>query len=303
MSEKQHALPKAKIQRDVFTWFFWTLPLAAAGLCGWFLLHDFVFAGPTITIYFQDAEGLQAQDSMVKYRGIRIGDIETLKLDNRGASVIVRAKLDRSARDLARQGAVFWIVRPQLRLGAISGLQTIVSGSYIEVQPGNGPPTNVFYAVAQAPVQAVPSVTVTLLADNLGSLEKQSPIFYRGIQVGEVLDFHMGENARYVVVQARIRKDYAPLLRADSVFWNAGGINAHLGLFSGLNISAESAEALVSGGLAFATPENYGPEATNGSVFCINPKESPEWETWNPIIPMGAMPAGEAATNSLLNNE
>lgn len=302
MSEKQHSLPKAKIQKDVFTWFFWALPVAAALMCGWFLLHDFVLAGPTVTIYFQDAQGLQEQNSMVKYRGIRIGDVETLSLDENAKNVIVRAKLDHSAGDVARQGAVFWIVRPQLRLGAVSGLQTIVSGSYIEVQPGNGAPTNIFTGVAQAPITPEPGIMITLLADDLGALENQSPVYYRGLQVGEVMDFRLADNARYVIVHARIRQEYAALVRTNSEFWNAGGINAHLGLFSGLNISAESAAALVSGGIAFATPENYGGPATNGSVFYISPKEDPAWDNWNPKIKMGAMPGGEAGANPLLNH-
>ncbi|HUE35976.1 MAG TPA: MlaD family protein, partial [Candidatus Acidoferrum sp.] len=95
MSERTH-LPKAIIQRDALSWFFWTLPIGAALLCAWFLLHDFIFAGPTITIYFQDAQGLQVQNSMVKYRGINIGEVESLKLNDKAQYVIVRARLDRS---------------------------------------------------------------------------------------------------------------------------------------------------------------------------------------------------------------
>jgi paraquat-inducible protein B len=302
MSEKARALPKAKIQRDALSWFFWALPVAAVALCGWFLLHDLVFSGPTITIYFQDANGLQLQNSMVKYRGIAIGQIETLKLTDKGGRVLVRAKLELSAADVARQGSVFWIVHPQVKLGAISGLQTIVSGNYISVQPGNGERTNIFVGAEEAPIQPIKGVIVTLLANNLGGLEKQSEIFYRGVQVGEVVDFRLDQNARYIVVRARIRQDYAPLVRMDSQFWNAGGINAHLGLFSGLEITAESAQTLVSGGIAFATPQTYGPAATNGSIFILNDKEDKAWEDWNPDIPLQAVPEGEGNTNSSLIN-
>jgi len=289
MSERTH-LPKAIIQRDALSWFFWTLPIGAALLCAWFLLHDFIFAGPTITIYFQDAQGLQVQNSMVKYRGINIGEVESLKLNDKAQYVIVRARLDRSARNIARQGAAFWIVRPELKLGQISGLQTIVSGSYVAAQPGTGDPTNVFTGVAEEPITPLPGIIITLLSDDLDSIEDQSKVFYRGIQVGEVTDFRLGDNARYIVVHARIREDYVPLVRTDTQFWNAGGINAHLGLFSGLNISAESADTLVSGGLAFATPEHYGPPATNGTIFYVNAKEDPAWENWNPILKLGATP-------------
>lgn len=299
MSEKKSQLPKAKIEKDFMTWFIWLLPIAAAGLCTWFVLHDFVFAGPTITIYFQDADGLEEQNSMVKYHGIKIGQIETLKLADKNGRVAVRARLDYSARDVARQGSVFWIVRPELKLGAISGLQTIVSGNYITLEPGTGERTNAFAGAEEAPVAPDPGITITLLADDLGAIENQSQISYRGIQVGEVLDVRMSDDSRYVVVQARIRENYAALVRVDSKFWNAGGINAHLGLFSGLNISAESAQTLLSGGIAFATPQTYGPSATNGTVFVLNDKADSSWSGWNPTIPIQAPPAGQNTTNSL----
>ena len=102
-----------------------------------------------------------------------------------------------------------------------------------------------------------------------------------------------------MVVHARILENYAPLVRVDSKFWNAGGINAHLGLFSGLDISAQSARTLVSGGLAFATPETYGPQATNGTIFVLNDKEDKAWEDWNPNIPLQGVPAGEKPKTAL----
>jgi paraquat-inducible protein B len=261
-------------------------------MCAWFVLHDFVFTGPTITIYFQDAQGLQEENSMLRFRGIRVGNITSLKLSGDRQTVAVKVKLDYSARDIARQGSQFWIVRPQLRLGAVSGLQTIVSGSYVAVQPGSGARTNDFTGLAQAPITPIPGITITLLANNLDALQSQSGIFYRGFQVGEVTGLQLDENARFVVVQARIRQDVAALVRRDSQFWNAGGINAHVGLFSGLQISAESASTLVSGGIAFATPENYGPAATNGSVFYLNDKPDPKWQAWAPYIPLGTTPEG-----------
>lgn len=291
MSGKAHSLPKAKIQKDVLTWFFWTLPVGAAALCGWFLLNDFVFAGPTITIYFQNADGLQEENSMVKFRGINIGQVTTLKLADKGGRVAVRVKLDYFARDIARQGSIFWIVQPEVKLGAIQGLQTIVSGNYITVQPGKGEPTKVFIGSEEAPIQPVPGIIITLLADDLSGIQNLSQISFRGVQVGEVTDFRLGDDSRHIVVHARIHQDYVPLVRTNTKFWNAGGINAHLGLFSGLNVSAESAQTLISGGIAFATPTDYGPAATNGTIFVLNDKGDPAWLDWNPVIPLHPVPA------------
>lgn len=286
MSEKIHGLPKATVEKSYFTWALWLVPLAAIGLCGWFVADDFLLSGPTITIYFPTANGLQKGDSPVKYRGIQIGQVQSLDLAPGHQRVIVTAKLNRSAKDIARQGSVFWIVHPEVKLGAVKALNTIVSGDYVTVEPGNGPPTNAFIGLAQAPIPPVKGVQITLFADELDSLEDQSPIFYRNVQVGEVLNFRLSDDASYIVIHARIRREYAPLVRMNSQFWNAGGINLHFGIFSGLQVSAQSLQTVVSGGIAFATPSNYGPPATNGTIFTLNKKEDDSWKNWNPKIPL-----------------
>src|SRR5258708_32708176 len=276
MNEKLHALPKAKIEKTFLNWIFWIVPVAAAGLCAYFILHDVIFAGPGITIYFQNADGLEQENSTIKYRGANIGEIKSMTLSKDKKYVAVKAGLDYSAADLARQGTVFWMVQPEVKVGSLKGLRTIVSGNYITLEPGKGDRTNVFIALNEAPVEPVKAVEITLLTDDLGSLQKQTEIFYRGVQVGEVLDFRLADDARRVLVHARIRDEYAPLLRVNSKFWNAGGIDVHIGLFSGAQISAESAQTIVSVGIAFATPPDYGDADTNGSGFTLAKKTDGE---------------------------
>ncbi|MGD1088426.1 MAG: MlaD family protein [Verrucomicrobiota bacterium] len=290
MNEERVALPKAKIEKSRLGWFLWLIPIAAALLCVWYVCCDIIFAGPVITIYFQNAAGLQEQNSLVRYRGVRIGEVETLKLTKDRQRVAVKARLDPSALSIARQGSIFWIVRPELKLGSVSGLQTIVSGDYVTVQPGNGARTNLFIGAEKEPVEPIKALDIILLAPRLGSLQPQSPVFYRDIQVGDVLDCRLSDDARAVVIRARILEEYAPLVRINSKFWNAGGINFHFGLFSGVNISAESAQTLISGGIAFATPPDFQSAVTNGAVFILNEKSKDEWEKWSPAIPLPSMP-------------
>jgi len=299
MSEKPHGLPKAKVEKSYLTWSLWLIPIAAAAICGYFLAHDYLFSGPTITIYFQNADGLQEKDSMVKYLGINIGEIESLTLAKDRQQVVVKAKLYRSAAGVARQGSRFWVVRPEVKLGEISGLQTIVAGDYVSVVPGNGMRTNVFIGLPQAPIEPIQAMNIVLLAPELSSLEAQSPIFYRGVQVGEVISCQLGHDPRHVVINARIRQDYAPLVRLNSKFWNAGGINVHIGLFSGAQISAESAETLINGGIAFATPPDFGAPATNGTVFDLSEKQETAWKDWNPYIPLATVPLAMTNKTSL----
>jgi len=295
MDEKPHVLPKAKIEKSRLSWFLWLIPIAAALLCVWYLCRDLIFAGPTVTIYFQNAEGLQEQVSLVQYRGVKVGEVETLALTKDRQNVAVKAQLNASAANLAREGSIFWIVRPELKLGAVSGLRTIVLGNYITVQPGNGARTNLFTGAENAPIEPIRALAIELHSVKLDALQPESPIFYRGVQVGEVLDCRLSEDAREVVIHARIVEDYAPLVRMNSKFWNAGGINFHLGLFSGAKITAESAQTLVSGGIAFATPPDPQGAVSNGAVFMLNEKSEPAWEKWAPAIPLHFEP--EAMTN------
>jgi paraquat-inducible protein B len=304
MSENTGALPKAIIEKTRLTWVLWLVPIAAAGLCGWFIFRDVVLQGPAITIYFQNIEGLQEQNSFLQYRGAQVGHVTGLKLAADKQLVAVHVRLSGPGADLARQGSVFWIVRPELKLGSVSGLRTIVTGDYIAVQPGEGAPTNAFVGVEQPPLEHQGALEITLLSPQLGSLQEQSPIFYRGIQVGEVLQCRLGGDAREVIINAFIRSNYTPLVRMDSKFWNAGGLSVHIGLFSGVKISAESAQTIISGGIEFATPPDFQDAATNGTVFALNEKADDAWGKWAPAIALPAqppaLPESRPATNGNL---
>jgi paraquat-inducible protein B len=301
MNDKKHELPKAKIEKSHFSLFLWLIPTAAALLFAWYLSRDVIFGGPTITIYFQSAEGLQEQTSLVQYRGVNVGEIKSLKLSQDRQHVAVKVQLDLSGASLAQEGSVFWIVRPEVKLGAVSGLRTIILGNYITVQPGDGARTNIFIGVEKEPIEPIKALDILLLATKLDSLQPQSPVFYRSVQVGEVLGCRLSDDARNVLIQARIDQDYAPLVRKNSKFWNAGGINVHLGLFSGAKISAESAQTLISGGIAFATPPDFQNAVTNGAVFTLNEKSEAEWEKWSPSISLHSVPEAMTNKTSLAN--
>lgn len=297
-------LPKAIIKRAKPAWLLWLIPLAAAALCVWFIYRDYVASGPLITIYFQDTEGLQEGNTAVQYRGAQIGQVKTITLADHGNRVKVTARLAGSAKELARVGTLFWIVHPEVRVGAISGLRTIVTGEYITLQPGHGAFTNEFVAVGQAPPTEEPgALLLTIHAPTLESLQDRSPVFYRGIQVGEVLAYQLAENAQGVMIQARIRQEYAPLVRLNSKFWNVGGIDFHLGLFKGAELSALSPQTLFSGGIEFATPNEPGLPAENGALFDLNEKPKDAWKDWLPAIPLhlpGHAPAVKSPSGSPL---
>src|SRR6185437_4989474 len=225
-SRAAHSLPKAKIKRSHQTWWLWLVPIGAVLLCVWFIYRDYIATGPMITIYFQDASGLEENNSDVHYLGATVGQVKGLWLTSDNKRVEVKARLAHSAAQLARVGTLFWIVRPELKVGSISGLRTIISGEYIAVRPGNGPRTNDFVGAEKEPLPEEPgALQITLLAPDLSSLKEQSAVYYRGIQVGQVERYQLSNDGQAVTLQARIRKEYAPLVRANSKFWNAGGLS------------------------------------------------------------------------------
>jgi paraquat-inducible protein B len=127
-------------------------------------------------------------------------------------------------------------------------------------------------------------LTIVLESAALGSIKRGDPVSYREVRVGEVLDAELGAESARVLVHVNIWPKYAPLVRENSVFWNASGVQAHFGLFSGLNLSVESLESLISGGLAFATPDKPGARVSNGATFRIAAKSQEDWLSWAPRI-------------------
>jgi paraquat-inducible protein B len=277
----------------------WLIPFGALCLCAWFVYRDFISAGPAITIYFLNADGVEEKNTQVKYRGANVGQVTSIELTKDAGRVKITARLIGSARNLAKQGSVYWIVRPEVKLGSISGLRTIISGEYLAVQPGNGPATNTFLGAEKEPINDQSnSLQFLLIATNLGSMQEQTPIFYRGIQVGEVLYYQLAADARSVILHASIWHEYAPLVRSDTKFWNAGGLDVHAGIFSGLQISAESARTLIGGGIEFATPPGELMSVTNGAQFVLNERPENKWKEWTPQIQLQLPEQANQMSNS-----
>ena len=291
------ALPKAKIRKTRHAWWLWLVPLGALALCAWFVFRDYIATGPVITIYFQDASGLEENNTQIRLLGATVGQVKRLGLTKDSKRVEVKARLAGSAKQLAKAGTVFWIVRPEFKVGAISGLRTIISGEYIAVRPGNGARTNVFVGAESEPIaEEQGALHLTLLMPSLRSVQEQSSIYYRGIKVGAVLKYQLSDDAQGIKIEARIHKEYAPLVRVNSKFWNAGGIDFRFGLFRGAEISAESAKTLLSGGIEFATPNELGDPAPDGAFFRLYDKPEDAWKDWMPRIHLD-LTAGALDTN------
>ncbi|WP_421683696.1 MCE family protein [Stutzerimonas urumqiensis] len=252
-------LPVARA-RPASTWSaIWVLPLIALLIGGWLAWQAYSERGVNIRVRFETGEGIEVGKTQVVYKGMSIGEVSALDLDDEGErrGVVATLEMNKDAQDYLREQTRFWLVKPSITLAGITGLETLVSGNYIAVSPGGGEPAREFSALAQEPPLSDlnPGLHLTLKADRLGSLNRGSPVYYKQIQVGQVKNYELGADQRTIEVKVYIEPEYASLVRKHTRFWNASGISIDAGL-SGVKVHAESLASIVAGGISFATPEH-----------------------------------------------
>ncbi|HEX2791887.1 MAG TPA: MlaD family protein [Steroidobacteraceae bacterium] len=277
MSEADEAPPDARLRpRRWFSW-VWIVPSVAAAIVIGLAIRGLEERGPLITISFTDAEGLQAGDTKIRHKDVDLGTVESLYLNPDMSRVIVRVRMRRSAIPHLTASTRFWIVRPRVGFGGISGLSTLVSGSYIEMYPGDGEAERNFQGLDDPPaiIPDTPGRSFTLRASDLGSLVGGSQISYRGVAVGEVEGFALDREHHQIEIYAFIRAPYESLVHTESRFWNSGGVDVSVGV-QGLRFRASSWQQLVSGGISFDTPDDVlqKPASDAGSVFRLYDNQS-----------------------------
>ncbi len=237
----------------------WVLPLIALLIGGWLAYRAYSQAGVEIQIFFPAGDGIQVNKTEVIYKGMSIGKVVGMELDDEGNNrgVRVTVEMDKRVEPHLRSNTRFWLVKPSVSLAGITGLETLVSGNYIAVSPGDGEETRRFVALTEQPPlsDSVPGLHLTLKAERLGSINRDSPVFYKQIQVGRVKSYRLGEDQSTVEIQIYIQPEFASLVRKHTRFWNASGVTIDAGL-SGVKVRTESLTSIVAGGIAFATPEH-----------------------------------------------
>lgn len=252
-------LPLAKA-RPASNWSaIWVLPLIALLIGGWLGWRAYNEAGIEIQVMFPSGDGIQPGKTEVIFKGMPIGKVIALELDDSGERRGVRAtiEMDKRVAPQLRTNTRFWLVKPSVSMAGITGLETLVSGNYISASPGDGEPTLKFTALTEPPPMAddAPGLHLTLKAERLGSLNRDSPVFYKQIQVGRVKSYALMEEQNQIEVKVFIEPEFASLVRKHTRFWNASGVSIDAGL-SGVKVRTESLASIVAGGIAFATPEH-----------------------------------------------
>lgn len=269
--------PEARVKRSSSFSLIWIIPLLCLAMLGFLAYRRFQSLGPLITIRFDDADSVVPDKTEIKYLGVAVGVVTEVAIDS--GAVAVTARLERTAASLARTGAVFVMVKPEVGFQGVAGLTTIFGGSSIDLRPGHGEPASQFkgYGDFESLMRDEPGLIVNLTARRLSSLHAGDPVTYRGIKVGAVTETELTQAGDGVLIRIKIEDRYDRLVKTNTKFWEASGLHAKLGLFGG-NISMDSLQALLKGGVSFATPGVPGERARPGAGYVLYPQAQPAWE-------------------------
>ncbi|MGH7185631.1 MAG: intermembrane transport protein PqiB, partial [Pseudomonadota bacterium] len=247
--------------------------IVAALIGAWLAVQAFIERGPTITVKFKTAEGLEAGKTKIKYKEVDIGLVTEVVLGEDRKTVVATAELSKQAESFLIEDTRFWVVRPRVAGGQVSGLGTLLSGSYIGIDPGKGTTSRrKFTGLETAPIVTGdrPGRQFVLRADELGSLEIGSPVYFRRLQVGEVIGFKLAQDGTEVSFRIFVRAPYNRFVTAGSRFWNASGVDVALDA-AGFRVQTQSLTSILLGGIAFQTPPDVkpGPPSEPNTEFTL----------------------------------
>jgi paraquat-inducible protein B len=269
-------LPEAHVQTRRSFHVIWLIPIVAAVIAAYLGYRAISERGPTIEISFATADGLTEGQTKIRHKAVDLGTVTRIRLAKDMSHVIVTADMHAEAERILTDNTQFWVVRPRFEPGNITGLETLVSGAYLEMDPGQpgGRPRTKFDGLAQPPAvrSDEPGRNFVLQTGQLGSLGSGAPVFYRDIVVGEVLGYRLPPVDQLPTAGVRVdifvRKPFDELIHTNTRFWNASGVSVKLGA-DGVRLELQSLRALFSGGVAFETPlaPRGGPVSEAGAVF------------------------------------
>ena len=267
MNDETSPTDTAKLQKRHLSW-VWLIPLGSLAIGAWLLWSTLAKRGPLIDIVFETAEGLEAEQSQVKFKDMRMGTVEGFDL-TKDRHVTVHARMEAKAEPLLTTGAAFWVVKPRVFAGDLTGLNTLVSGSYIAMLAGeeSKPAQRSFAGQENPPADDSdhPSRQFKLTAPRIGAISVGSPVFYRDVEVGKVVDWKLVGMGESVLLTISVRQPYDRWVHDDSHFWNTSGISLKVGA-EGVQFQVASFKAALLGGITFETPVEHSDGAGPSAV-------------------------------------
>ena len=239
----------------------WIVPLVALLLGIYMIIHHFLTQGPEITITYLTANGIEAGKTKIKSLNVEVGIVEYVELNSDLNSVTLHARIARDQKHLLREDSKFWVVRPRIGTTGVSGLGTLLSGAFIELDPGIGQPgKRAFKGLEEPPVTPAdtPGLHLNLLSKEAGSVSMGDPILYRGYQVGRVESTKLDEKDHKLHIRIFINSPFDSLVTSNTRFWNASGIEFDASA-RGVQLKTGSLESILIGGIAFDLPNGSSP--------------------------------------------
>lgn len=231
----------------------WIIPLVAAIVALGIAVQRILMEGPTITIIFIKAEGLEAGKTFVKYKEVEIGHVTKVELSKDFQKVVVTAKINKNAAGLLVEDTKFWIEQPRASLSGVSGISTLLSGNYIGLEPGKSKKVRREFTGLEVP----PAITLDqpgrrfiLKTSTLGSIGNGSPLYFRQLNVGQVIGYDLAEDGGSVKIEVFVRAPYDKYVTALTRFWEASGIDMSL-TAEGLSVNTQSVVSILVGGIVF----------------------------------------------------
>src|SRR5690606_34633231 len=232
----------------------WLVPLIAAIIGLSLLVRGYLQQGPIATVTFKTAEGLEIDKTQVRYKDVVVGTVTDITLTDDHNSVLVQVSFKQNADFLMRDGARFWVVKPRLAASGVSGLGTLVSGAYVgvdidDLHQKEAKYRNAFIGLEKPPelISGRPGKRFTITAPSLNSLDLGSPVLYRRLEVGQVINYTLSRDGKGVEIQIFIDAPYDRFVTKDSRFWNASGVDLSLNA-GGLNLKTQSLVSVLAGG-------------------------------------------------------
>jgi paraquat-inducible protein B len=268
----------------------WVVPVIALLLGAWMLYRNFTAQGPVAQVRFETANGISPGTTEVRCRSVKVGVVKDVKLDDDLKSVLVSIELGSGYENLLRRGTRFWVVKPRFSVTEFSGAETLITGAYIELDPGHSDAERKSrfkgLEIPPATNRAVPGLRLVLNTEQAGSLSVGAPIYFRGFEVGRIEGRELTGNGQTVTYYAFIEEEYRGLITENTRFWNTSGIDISAGA-DGFKLRTPSFQTMVSGGVSFGVTagESPGKPATDGMEFPLfRDEDAARKATFNPTL-------------------
>ncbi|NOQ63334.1 MAG: MCE family protein [Methyloprofundus sp.] len=273
--EYMNHLPESNIQPRAKISIIWLVPIVAVLVGAWIGYKAWSEIGPTVIITFATADGLEAGKTKIKYKNVEIGEVKSIHVNHDSMNVEVVAEMTKDIKPFLTDKSRFWVIRARINASGASGLDTLLSGAYIGIDTSSeGRQLRKFTGLEIPPVITgnIPGRHFVLHTRNLGSIERDVPVYYRKFIVGRVEEVKLKPDGESVTIRIFINAPYDKWVNASTKFWNASGIDFSMNT-SGINVDSESLVSILIGGIAFESADisNGIKPAENNSGFKLYP--------------------------------